>query len=327
MLVDQFQRRVNYLRLSVTDRCNLRCQYCMPEEGMQWLPSETLLQDDEIITLLQDVYVPLGVNRIRLTGGEPLLRKGIVGLVSRIVNVQGIEELALTTNGVFLAPMAEHLARAGLRRVNISVDSLKPDRFKTITRGGDLAKVLAGVEAASAAGMIVKLNMLVIPGSNEDELLDFASYTIDRPVQVRYIEMMPLGGDKDFYDQHQFLPIQTMIDRISEHFALEDAKQAVPGNGPAKILRIPGAKGTLGFISPMSNNFCHACNRTRLSADGQIKACLMRPHEMDLLGKLRTGATPEEMRGMVMKSLEEKPFHHEWGAGLPVLRTMSRIGG
>lgn len=327
MLVDRFERRITYLRLSVTDRCNLRCQYCMPAEGLAWMPSGSLLQDDEILTLLRDVYMPLGVNKIRLTGGEPLLRKGIVDLVGRITALPELAELSLTTNGLFLASLAKPLAEAGLRRVNVSLDSLKSDRFREITRGGDLQKVLAGIEAAVASALVVKANMLVIPGTNDDELLDFAALSLERPLQVRYIEMMPLGADKDFYEAKKFLPIQEMIDRISAHYPLEDSKQAVPGSGPAKIVRIPGAQGTLGFISPMSRNFCHACNRTRLSADGQIKACLMRPQEVDLLGQLRQGATPEQMQQMVLDSLDDKPLHHEWGAGLPVLRPMSRIGG
>lgn len=327
MLIDEFDRRVNYLRLSLTDRCNLRCVYCMPEEGLSWIPTDGVMQDDEIITLLRDVYAPLGVTRIRLTGGEPLLRKNLVGLVARMAIIPGIEDIALTTNGMFLAPLAADLAHAGLRRVNVSLDSLQAERFKAITRGGDLGRVLKGIDAALAAGLDpVKINMVVIRGNNEDEVRDFAALTLDRPVHVRFIEMMHVG-DEAFFQERQYVPVRQMLDDLERHFRLEAPAYQPVGNGPAKYRKIRGAQGTIGFITPMSVNFCHTCNRTRLTADGQIKACLMRPQEQDLLGALRRGETVERLQEMVLQSLQFKPQHHEWGAGLPIERTMSRIGG
>ena len=327
MLVDAQKRRITYLRLSLTDRCNLRCLYCMPPEGMTWLPPETLMQDDEIVALLEHVFLPLGVTRIRLTGGEPLLRKGLPALVRRIAELPGLEDLALSTNGIFLERASAELAAAGLRRVNISLDSLDPGRFAEITRGGNLSRVLAGLYQAVEAGLSpVKVNMVVIPGKNDDEILDFAELSRRLPVHVRYIEMMHVG-DRAFFDARQFLPVAEIQARLRERHALIEADGAVPGNGPARIMRIPGAPGTLGFISPMSRTFCETCNRLRLTADGQIKACLMRPQESDLLGRLRSGASAETMRELVLSSLGFKPEHHEWGAGLPIHRTMSRIGG
>ncbi|MBC7545427.1 MAG: radical SAM protein, partial [Candidatus Sericytochromatia bacterium] len=194
MLVDSFDRQVTYLRLSLTDRCNLRCQYCMPAEGLDWIPGAQIMQDDEILTLLREVYLPLGVTKIRLTGGEPMLRRNLVSLVRRIADLPGITDLAMTTNGMFLAQHAQALVSAGLHRVNISLDSLRPDRFAAITRGGDLSRVLAGIDAALAAKFTaVKLNMVVVAGSNEDEVADLAALTVDRPIHARFIEMMQVG--------------------------------------------------------------------------------------------------------------------------------------
>jgi cyclic pyranopterin phosphate synthase len=327
MLLDPHQRRITYLRLSVTDRCNLRCQYCMPPEGMSWAPPESVMQDDEIVALLERVFLPLGVTKIRLTGGEPLLRKGLPSLVERIAALPGVTDLSLSTNGVFLAGMVGKLAEAGLKRVNVSLDSLKAETFATITRGGDLNKVLTGIAKAVDAGLsAVKLNMVVVPGINDDEVLDFAELTLRMPVHVRYIEMMHVG-DRQLFDQKQFLPVAEVMERVKAHHPLVDAESTVVGNGPARLMRIPGARGTLGFISPMSRNFCDTCNRLRLTADGQIKACLMRPEETDLLGLLRGGASDEQMRRLILDSLGIKPLHHEWGAGLPIHRTMSAIGG
>ncbi|MBO9540337.1 GTP 3',8-cyclase MoaA [bacterium] len=326
-LVDSYQRTITYLRLSLTDRCNLRCQYCMPPEGLDWIPADNLMQDDEIVTILRDVFLPLGVTKVRLTGGEPTLRKGLPALVERIAALPGLTDLSMTTNGIFLSKLAGPLAQAGLKRINISVDSLDPERFGSITRGGDLSKVLKGIEASLAAGLSpVKLNAVLIPGTNDDEVLAFAALTREMPVHVRFIEMMQVG-DRSFFEEKGFVPIQAMIDQIRDRYGIEASDAAVEGNGPAKVMRIPGAAGTLGFISPMSQNFCHACNRLRLTADGQIKACLMRPQEQDLLGQLRAGTDPAILRETVRNALGIKPLHHEWGADEPILRTMSRIGG
>jgi len=327
MLIDPHQRRITYLRLSVTDRCNLRCQYCMPSEGLQWMPPETLLQDHEIETLLRDVFLPLGVTKVRLTGGEPLVRKDLPGLIARIAALPGIRDVSLSTNAIYLAPMAERLVAAGLNRVNVSLDSLRPERYAEITRGGDVSKVLKGLSRALEAGLsLVKVNVVLIPETNEDEALDFAALTLDQPIHVRFIELMQVG-DRAFFEERRFVPNELIMERLRERYALEPAPEGGEGNGPARLMRIPGAKGTVGFISPMSRVFCDDCNRLRLTADGQIKACLMRPQEADLLGMLRAGASPDDMRQLVSASLAYKPLHHEWGAGEPITRTMSQIGG
>ncbi|MBI6546768.1 MAG: GTP 3',8-cyclase MoaA [Cyanobacteria bacterium NC_groundwater_1444_Ag_S-0.65um_54_12] len=327
MLIDDFQRSITYLRLALTDRCNFRCQYCMPAEGLNWLPSDTLLQDAEIEFLMREVFIPSGITKVRLTGGEPMLRKGLITLVTRLANLPGLTDLSMTTNGVFLAQHAERLAKAGLRRVNISLDSMRTERFAEITRGGNLQRTLQGISAALSANLSqVKVNMVVIPGINDDEILDLASLTIDRPLHVRFIEMMDLG-DHAFFAERKFLPVKRVADRIREHYALEPPTDQVPGNGPAVVLRIAGAKGTLGFISPMSQTFCHSCNRLRLTADGKIKPCLMRSQEIDLLGALRQGFSGTALRRLVVGSLSAKPLHHEWGANQRGSRTMSQIGG
>lgn len=328
MLIDAYQRRVTYLRLSVTDRCNLRCQYCMPAEGLSWLPPETVMQDQEILTLLREVFLPLGVSKIRLTGGEPTVRRGLPALIAGIAALPGIEDVSLSTNGTLFAPHAEAYRAAGLQRINFSLDSLKPDRYAAITRGGKLERALAAIDAAVRVGLeAVKLNVVVVPGTNEDELIDFAALTLDLPVHVRFIELMHVG-DRAFYEAKGHLGAAEMEQRIRAHFgSLEPAGRPVTGNGPATMMELPGAAGTIGFISPMSRSFCEDCNRTRLTADGQIKACLMRPQELDLLGLLRAGAPAAQMQALVLSSLGHKPKHHEWGAGLPVTRTMSQIGG
>jgi cyclic pyranopterin phosphate synthase len=327
MLIDAHDRRISYLRLSLTDRCNLRCQYCMPAEGLDWLPHAAVMQDDEIIELLSTVFLPLGLRKIRLTGGEPLMRRGLPELVARIAALPGLSDLALTTNGIFLAGLCERLRAAGLQRLNVSIDSLRADRFAAITRGGDLSKVLAGIARAVAAGFDpVKVNVVIIPGMNDDEVLHFAEWTRQEKVHVRFIEMMHVG-DRAFFEERRYVPVEALIAAIRERYPLEASSREVTGNGPARIFEIPGALGTIGFISPMSHTFCDACNRIRLTADGQIKACLMRPEEQDLLGLLRRGGSPEEMQALVRNSLSFKPQHHDWGGDLPIYRTMSRIGG
>lgn len=326
-LIDPHNRAVTYLRLSVTDRCNLRCQYCMPAEGLRWMPDGALMQDDEIVHLVEAVFAPLGVTRIRLTGGEPTVRRGLPELVGRLAALPTIEDISLSTNGVLFAPHAEAFAAAGLDRINVSLDSLRPERFATITRGGKLERVLATLDAALRVGLsAVKVNVVIIPGTNDDEVLEFAAMTRDRPLHVRFIEMMHVGN-RDYYDAKGFVAAADLEAQVRAVFGLEPADGAVVGNGPAVVMRLPGAAGTVGFISPMSRTFCHACNRTRLTADGQLKACLMRPNEMDLLGALRRGEPTERLQEMVMQSLGAKPLHHEWGADQPITRTMSQIGG
>lgn len=327
-MLDRQGRTIDYLRISVTDRCNLRCRYCMPEEGLDWLPHEGVLSDDEMLVLVREVFVPLGIRKLRLTGGEPLLRKGVVDLVARLARVDGIEDLALTTNGTHLPALARPLAEAGLQRLNLSLDTLREDRFVAISRREGLSRVLAGLDAALAAGLSpLKINMVVMPGVNDDEVADLAALTLDRPVAVRYIEFMPVG-DRAAYDRLGHLPVAEVRERVRDAFPDRELLEAEGprGNGPATHMRLAGAAGTLGFISPMTENFCARCTRLRLTADGQIKPCLLFPDEVDLRGPLRAGDSPEALRERVMASFSLKRDRHEQGL-VTFPRTMSAIGG
>lgn len=322
-------RHIDYLRISVTDRCNLRCRYCMPEEGLSWLPSEQLLSFEEIARLVAEVFVPLGIRKIRLTGGEPLLRPHLSDLVARLRAVPEIEDLSLTTNGFYLAQQARGLADAGLQRLNLSLDTLREDRFVAISRREGLARVLEGLHEAIAVGLApVKINMVVIPGENEDEVAQMAALTLTMPVHVRYIEFMPVGN-RALYDRVGHFPISRMKEQIAVYFAgreLVEEPDGPRGNGPAQIMRLRGAAGTLGFISPMSQNFCNSCTRLRLTADGKIKPCLLWPDEIDLREALRSGENPLALHERVMASFTLKPERHEQGL-VAFDRTMSAIGG
>lgn len=326
---DAFSRQVDYLRLSVTDRCNMRCQYCMPAEGMQWFEREDVLTYEEIETFVREVAVPLGIRKIRLTGGEPLVRQDLAVLVSRLAAIAGIEDLALTTNGAMLARHARTLRAAGLRRLNISMDSLDAGRFKEITRGGDLAGVWRGVEAALEAGFEpVKLNVVVMRGFNEDELADFVALTAERPLHVRFIEFMPVG-DYALFERVGYVGTAEMQAHIAPRFALEPVKRgALVGHGPARYWRIPGAPGTVGFISQMSHDFCEACNRVRLTADGRLRHCLLSDHELDVRALLRAGTPAGDIRAAIEADLQLKLERHRGADGITGhARTMSQIGG
>lgn len=326
-LLDPFKRTIDYLRVSVTDRCNLRCHYCMPAEGKIWMEREDLLSYEEIESLIQRVFVPLGLTKIRLTGGEPLLRRNLHELVARIRRIPEIQDISLTTNAIFLADQAPQLRAAGLDRVNISIDSMDPDRFRSLTRGGDLQKVLRGLDKAFEVGFDpVKINAVVLPGVNDDEdLIRLAELTLERPVHVRFIEFMPVG-DRNLFNTTQVFTAEQMRDRLRERYDLVSAEQAPAGNGPAHYWRLPGGIGTIGFINPMSRHFCDTCNRFRLTADGRIKACLLKASELSLRDLLRAGADDEALSQRVHEALALKPEWHENGAELQEL-TMSQIGG
>jgi len=326
-LIDPYSRTIDYLRVSVTDRCNLRCHYCMPAEGKEWLERSDLLSYEEIAALVACVFVPLGVRKIRLTGGEPLLRRGLADLVRRLSALDAIQDLSLTTNALFLADQAADLKAAGLNRVNISLDSLDPDRFRSITRGGDVRKVLMGLETALSVGLDpVKINAVVLPGVNDgDDLLALAELTRSLPVHVRFIEFMPVG-DRDLFQASRVVTADEVHARLAEAYGLVPADMAPTGNGPARYWRIPGALGTVGFIHPMSQHFCGACNRIRLTADGRVKACLLRGSELSLRDLLRSEADDEALRNQVLASLALKPEWHEMGSEIQTL-TMSQIGG
>ncbi len=325
-LQDSFGRRINYLRISLTDACNLRCVYCMPEE-MRFRPRAELLSDDEILAIVQ-AAAELGVSKIRLTGGEPTIRPGMVELVRAIVGTPGIGQVAMTTNGLLLAELAEPLARAGLRGLNISIDTLDAVKFRRITRWGDLRRVWDGIAAAEAAQIRpLKLNAVVTRGFNEDEVVSLARLSIDHPWHIRFIELMPLGSVADFQ--------QEAVVSSAETRALIEAELGplypLPGHDgsdPARPYRLAGAAGQLGFISSVTEPFCAGCNRFRLTADGKLRLCLLRDREVDLLTPLRHGCTFDELREIMRVAVWHKPWGHGLPQGeVPQLRLMSQIGG
>ena len=325
-ILDSFGRNINYLRISVTDRCNLRCIYCMPLEGVPQMSHSELLSYEEIQTVVR-AAAELGINRIRLTGGEPLVRAELPKLVRMLSQIEGIEELSLTTNGVFLKKYALELKQAGLSRVNVSLDTLKADTFRYITRLGELQGVLEGIEAAKKAGFEpVKTNTVVMRGINDDEILDFAKMTYEDGWHVRFIELMPFKGVVEF------VPSIELRQHISLLGKLEPCA-SITGNGPAMYYRLPGARGTIGFISPLTEtSFCSRCNRMRLTSDGKLRPCLLREDEIDLKLPLRSdeiGAPMKELKRLILKAVASKPEHHHLNEGVARLvnRKMSQIGG
>jgi cyclic pyranopterin phosphate synthase len=319
-LVDSFGRSINYLRISVTDRCNLRCIYCMPSEGVPSIPHSEVLSYEEISTVTQ-VTAGLGINRVRLTGGEPLVRAELPKLVGMLSQIKGIDEVSLTTNGTLLRKHALALKEAGLKRINVSLDTLKVDKFRRITRVGELKDTLDGIEAARDAGFEpVKINMVVMQGANDDELLDFASMTYKEGWHVRFIELMP------FADIIGIVPCSEIRQRISSLGALESCR--LIGSGPARYYRFPGAKGTIGLICPISEPFCSRCNRLRLTSYGQLCPCLLSEDGIDLKGPLRSKVSMQEIERLIVEAIVSKPKQHRLAEGMVRMkRNMSRIGG
>lgn len=320
---DSFGRSINYLRVSATDRCNLRCLYCMPPEGVPRIPHGEILSYEEIRTVVQ-AGAELGINKIRLTGGEPLVRAELPELIKMLSQIEGIRELSLTTNGTLLKKYALELKQAGLSRVNVSLDTLKTDRFQYITRLGRLKDVLEGIEAAKDAGFQpVKINTVVMRGINDDEILDFARMTYDTGWHVRFIELMPFKGVAEFVAS---VELRQHISLLGE---LEPCA-SMTGNGPARYYRLAGAKGTIGFISPLSElSFCSRCNRIRLTPDGKLRPCLLGEDEIDLRMSLRNNASVEELERLMLQAVASKrERHHLEGSDVTVMkRKMSQIGG
>lgn len=324
-LSDSFDRPINYLRISITDRCNLRCIYCMPLEGIETLHHNDILRYEEILKVAQAAS-QLGINKIRLTGGEPLVRAGLSDLVRMLAGIDGIDDLSVTTNGMLLRGKAQELKEAGLDRVNVSLDSLKPERFEQITRIGNLAEVLSGIEAAREAGLNpVKINMVVMRGVNDDEIVDFARKTIDEEWHIRFIEFMPVGNGQH-EGRERFIPISEITERIETLGVLEPHK--LDGNGPAKYFKLNGSRGTIGFISPVSEHFCFQCNRLRLTADGKLRPCLLSDDEIDLRGPIREGASVNDLKILVKQAIDSKPECHNLKIGTTAQnRSMCQIGG
>jgi cyclic pyranopterin phosphate synthase len=323
---DTFGRRLHYLRVSLTDACNLRCVYCMPED-ITFRPAATLLQDDEILTLVK-VAASLGVDKVRLTGGEPTIRRGVVELVRAISAIPGIQRIAMTTNGIRLGELAGPLGDAGLCQINVSIDSLQPDRFHAITRRGDLDDVWRGIDAAQAAGMDpIKLNCVVTRGFNDDEVSDLAKLTLVNPWEIRFIELMPLGSVATF-QQDQVVPSAETRQRIEAELGPLTLESGHNGHDPAKHYRLAGALGRLGFISSVTEPFCSGCNRLRLTADGRLRLCLLRDDEADLLTPLRAGTDFATLRRMMAEAAHRKPWGHRLEQqDIAKSREMSQIGG
>lgn len=304
---DLYGRVVTYLRVSVTDRCNLRCRYCMPLEGVRFKDLDLVLTWDEILRVVR-AAASLGVRRIRVTGGEPTTRAGLVDFLREVAATPGIEDISMTTNGMLFAAMAEPLRAAGLSRVNISLDSLRSDRFRHLTHYGDWNAVWEGVQAALTVGLHpVKLNCVALRGENDDEIADFVALTESQPLHVRFIELMPLGTSHPWARERLFSAAE-IRDRIAERFELEPA--VLEGGGPAKYYRVPGFQGTVGVITAMTENFCHNCNRVRLTSDGELQPCLGSLLAMDLKGPLRAGISDDELRWLVAKGIRAKPEKH-----------------
>lgn len=326
MAHDRFGRRIHYLRISLTDHCNLRCVYCMPED-MTFRPNAELLQDDEVLLLVR-LFTRLGFNKFRLTGGEPTVRAHIVDLVRGIAQTPGVRSLTMTTNGVLLRRLAEPLAQAGLKRVNISVDTLDPEKFRRLTRWGSLQDVWDGILAADKAGLTpIKLNAVVVRGYNEPDAVELARLTLDHPWQIRFIEMMPFAGATEI-QLNQAVTAGEIMERISAELGDLEVANGGKLDGEAKLFRLPGAKGDLGFISTVSEPFCASCTRARLTADGRLRLCLLREGEVDLLTPLRAGATLDELRALILDGIWNKPWGHALSEGvIPLNRVMSEIGG
>ncbi|MEW6770257.1 MAG: GTP 3',8-cyclase MoaA [Bacillota bacterium] len=319
---DGYQREIDYLRVSVTDRCNLRCRYCLPPEGVPLLPHAEILSFEEIERVVQAASL-VGVKKVRLTGGEPLVRQDLVRLVARLAGIDGIEDLALTTNGILLSRYAGGLKAAGLKRVNISLDTLQPERYTWITRGGKLTDLWRGVESALETGLNpVKLNVVVIGGFNDDEIPDLAALSLKYPLHVRFIELMPYGPASEWGGK-SFVPNSRVRFQIEAAFGDLVEVRKPTGNGPACYWRIRGAPGTVGFISPVSEHICSRCNRLRLTAVGKLRPCLFRQEETDVKGLLRKGANLEELVALVAQVIKSK--RERKARSVPGV--MVRIGG
>ncbi len=323
---DAYGRPMTYLRISLTDRCNLRCVYCMPAIGARFAPRDELLTDDELLAVVR-AAAKIGFSKMRLTGGEPTIRPHVVDLVREIAHTPGVDDVAMTTNGLLLARLAQGLKDAGLNRVNVSIDSLQPDRFTAITRGGKIEKVWAGIQAAEEVGLSpIKLNAVVVRGQNDDEVADLAGLTLTHNWQVRFIEVMPLEGVGDVHDAGLVTTAET-IDLIEEVHG-ELAPLDAPLGDPARVYRLPGSTGTIGFISPVSQPFCSFCNRIRLTADGKLRLCLLRNDEVDVRDILRGGGDENDLIEQIRFGVWRKPWGHGLAEGdRDTGRGMSQIGG
>lgn len=323
---DPYQRRIDYLRLSITDRCNLRCTYCMPEGGVPKLAHGDILRYEEILRLAR-IVTAMGISKIRITGGEPLVRRDVLFLCGSIAGIPQLRSLSITTNGVLLGRLAGGLFQAGIKRINVSLDTLKPGRFASITRQDCFEDVWKGIMAAHEAGFApIKLNAVVMRGVNDDEIADLARLTFEYPFHMRFIEFMPFK-EADYDDR--FLSSEDILDRLRSVGELVPV-ESTDSNGPARHYRFAGAMGKIGIISPISNHFCPTCNRLRVTADGRLRTCLFAREETDLKRALRLGASDEEMMLLIRTAIADKPERHELDSRAfrkCISRPMFAIGG
>ena len=330
-MLDKYDRDINYLRVSITDRCNLRCTYCRPKEGISLKGHEDILRYEEIIRIVSQT-VKMGLIKVRLTGGEPLVRRGFVEFARDLKKIQGLQDISLTTNGTLLDQYAENIFKAGITRINISLDSLNKDKYFQITRGGHLDDVFRGIAAAERAGFApIKINAVVMKGFNDDEVLNFAQLALKKPFQVRFIEIMPIS-EVNANQPKDFLPTNLLSDKIRKHFQLEPlAGKRNKSDGPAKIYKVKGGQGEIGFINPVSDHFCLTCNRLRLTADGKLRACLLKDEEIDLRAALNRHCDDAELDGLIRQAILLKPEKHDLDCTDRHLkkchRDMSDIGG
>lgn len=317
---DKYERNIEYLRISVTDRCNLRCRYCMPEEGIKNKRTHSDMLSLEEIYEVAKACTNIGINKVRITGGEPLTRKGVSGLIKNISKLDGIKDIAMTTNGLLLKEYAKELKESGLHRVNVSLDTLNEKKYKHITRFGSLKNILEGLDEAKKVGLLpIKINIVLIGGFNDDEIEDFVKLTIDDDIQVRFIELMPIGQATD-WAKDNFIPNTTVLDKFKELKPVPKEDKS----SPAEYYKLPGARGLVGLINPISHQFCSNCNRIRLTADGKIKPCLNSNQEIDIKKVIKSGGDLEEI---IRIAIQQKPLRHYLNEGQSIKRDMMRIGG
>lgn len=333
-LIDNLGREISYLRVSITDRCNYRCIYCIPEEQFEFIPHEEILRYEEIVEIIEEA-VNLGVSKVRITGGEPLARKGVVDFIKKLRKIKKLEDISLTTNGFFLSEYAERLKDAGLNRVNISLDSLQEEKYKKITRGGSLETALKGIDSALKAGLLpIKINTVLIRGINDDEVEDFVRLTLERPLNIRFIELMPSGEKlKDNYND-KFISVLEIKESLAEKYSFRPIA-INSGNGPAKYYQIKGGQGTIGFITALSQHFCETCNRIRLTSEGKLRPCLFSNKEVDIKQAIRNAKTDDKIirskiiRDNIREVINIKPEGHKLNKKFSNrdLFKMSKIGG
>ena len=328
---DKFDREINYLRVSITDRCNLHCNYCRPKEGISLIGHDDILRYEEIIRVVS-CAVKMGLIKVRITGGEPLVRRGFIEFLTRLKAIGGLQDISLTTNGILLEEFAPKIFSTGVQRINVSLDSLVAAKYAYITGGGNLSSVLKGIAKAEEVGFApIKINTVAIKNFNDDEVFAFAELAKNKPFQVRFIELMPIGHSQSDYG-NDFLPLEQLMQKIQGRYKLEPVNgRKNKTDGPASLFKISGGRGEIGFINPVSNHFCSTCNRLRLTADGKLRACLLKDVEIDLKKPLRENCSNRDLEALIRQAILLKPRDHDLActenSPKKCRREMSTIGG